>query len=623
MDLDFKAGAALQIFPLASTPGYTCKLLESTMKIMSETQYFSIAAARLVVAIILLISLTGCDGQSDLGEPESDLIVLSVIGTNDVHGELLPRNNKGGLTTFSGYVAALRSARKEDGGAVMLIDAGDMWQGTLESNVTEGATVVEAYNALAYTAAAIGNHEFDFGPVGKSAVPESAADDPQGALRQRATEAQFPILAANIIDTSTGEVVDWKNVTPSIITEAAGIQIGIVGVVTAQALETTVAANTVELEIGSLSEAIIREATKLRENGADIVIVTAHAGSRCTSFNDPLDLSSCYLGGEIVQVANALPVGLVDLIIAGHAHEGMAHVFNGIAITSSYSKTYAFSRVDFYIDRDTGQVVRRDIFPPQVNCPARSVSTGDCVWVATDLEETILATYEGRTVRPLAAIVEIADRARAFVAKIKLEKLGVTLDTPFTLDGNPESPLANLFLDALLASIDADVVIHNVSGGIRSTLPAGELTYGSVFEIFPFDNRVVVLDVSGKGLRDIIARQAHIGHRRAGFSGMRVFVDCQDDTMNIEMILDNGHVIDDDDRLRIASNDFLATGGDGILTPAMPDGGYEYSNDPRLTRDVVANWLRAHGGSLNAADFQTEADRRWNLSDSIPVSCAL
>ena len=593
------------------------------MKITSKTNRSSVATARAFLAAILCMSLAGCDGQNDLGEPEADLIVLSIVGTNDVHGELLPKQFKGGLTTFSGYVAALRAAREDDGGAVLLIDAGDMWQGTLESNVTEGAIIVEAFNELSYAAAAIGNHEFDFGPVGELPVPRSESDDPRGALRQRATEAQFPILGANIIDTSTGEVVGWDNVMPSIIAETAGIRVGIVGVVTARALETTVATNTVGLEIESLPEAIIREATELRANGADIVIVTAHAGSRCTSFDDPLDLSSCYLGGEIVRVANALPVGLVDLIIAGHTHEGMAHVFNGIAIISSYAKTYAFGRVDFFVDSDTGQVVRRDIFPPQVNCPARSVSTGDCVWVATDLEETVLATYEGRAVNPLAAIVEIADRARAFVAEIKMESLGTTLETPFTLDGNPESPLGNLFLTALQASIDADVVIHNVSGGIRSTLPAGKLTYGSVFEIFPFDNRVVILDVSGQEMRKIIAKQVRVGPRRAGFSGMRVFVDCQDDTMNIEMVLDNGHVIDDDDRLRIASNDFLATGGDGILTPAMPADGFDYDDDPRLTRDVVADWLRAHGGSLNAADFQTETDRRWNLPDSLPASCTL
>ena len=593
------------------------------MTITSNINRSSAVTARAFLAAILCMSLTGCDGQSDTGKPESDLIVLSIVGTNDVHGELMPKQFKGGLTTFSGYITALRSAREEDGGAVLLIDAGDMWQGTLESNVTEGATVVEAYNVLAYTAAAIGNHEFDFGPVGESAVPESAADDPQGALRQRATEAQFPILAANIIDASTGEVVDWDNVLPSVLVEAAGIKVGIVGVTTMQAFLTTIAANTTGLELRSLSEAIIREASELRAQGADIVIVTAHAGSRCIEFDDPLDLSSCNREEEIFGVANALPAGLVDHIIAGHSHQGIAHIVNGIAVTSAYGKTYAFSRVDFAIDRNTGEVVSRDIFPPQLNCPALNVSTGDCVWVVTDPTDVMPAIYEGRTVEPLVSIVDIADRARAYVAEIKMEPLGISLETPFTLEGNPESPLANLFLNALLELTGADIAIHNVSGGIRSTLPAGDLTYGSVFEIYPFDNQVAVLDVSGQDLRKIIAKQTQVGFRRAGFSGMRVFVDCQDDAMAIEMILGNGHVIGDDDRVRIAASDFLATGGDDILTPATPESGYAFDDDPRLIRDIVADWLRERGGSLNAEDFQTETNRRWNLPDPVPVSCTL
>jgi len=594
-----------------------------TMKITSKTNRSSAATAQAFLAAILSVLLAGCGGQGDAGEPGSDLIVLSVVGTNDVHGELMPKQFKGGLTTFSGYITALRSAREEDGGAVLLIDAGDMWQGTLESNVTEGAAVVEAYNVLAYTAAAIGNHEFDFGPVGESAVPESAADDPQGALRKRATEAQFPILGANIIDASTGEVVDWDNVLPSILIEVAGIKVGIVGVVTAQALQTTLAANTVGLEIESLSETIIRESTELRTIGADIVIVTAHAGSRCTEFHDPLDLSTCNHNEEIFLVAKALPAGLVDLIVAGHSHGGIAHIVNGIAVTSAFAKTYAFSRVDFSIDRDTNKVVRRDVYPPQVNCPALDVTTGDCVWVVTDPTAVTPAIYEGRTVEPLTSIVEIADRARAYVANIKQEKLGVTLETPITRDGNPESPLGNLILDAQLASIDADIAMYNVFGGIRADLPAGELTYGSVFEILPFDNRVVILDVSGRELRKIIAEQVKVGRRRANFSGMQVYVDCQDDVMTIEMILKNGDAIDDDVRVRIAANDFLATGGDDIFTPAMPADGFDYDDDPRSVRDVVANWLRARGGSLNAADFQSKADRRWNLPDPLPASCAL
>ena len=164
------------------------------------------------------------------------------MGTNDVHGELLPQPGRGGLTTISGYVAALRATRANDGGGVLLVDAGDMWQGTLESNLSEGASIVDAYNALGYAAAAIGNHEFDFGPAGELATPNSDADDPRGALKRRAMEAEFPLLAANLIDTSTNQLVAWQNVRPSMMTEVAGTKIGIVGVMTEKALQGTIAA---------------------------------------------------------------------------------------------------------------------------------------------------------------------------------------------------------------------------------------------------------------------------------------------------------------------------------------------------------------------------------------------
>ena len=92
-------------------------------------------------------------------------VTLSIVGTNDLHGGIVPRDGRGGLALLGGYVNNLRAVRAKDG-AVLLIDAGDMFQGTLESNLTEGAVVVSAYNALGYAAAAVGNHEFDFGPVG-------------------------------------------------------------------------------------------------------------------------------------------------------------------------------------------------------------------------------------------------------------------------------------------------------------------------------------------------------------------------------------------------------------------------------------------------------------------------
>ena len=277
-----------------------------------------------ISGLIVILILTACAGQSDQIAPASDTVTITVIGTNDVHGDLVPGPFKGGLTTFSGYVEAMRAARAEDG-AVLLIDAGDMWQGTLESNLSEGEAVVRAYNAMDYSAVTIGNHEFDFGPVGPNSIPANDDEDPRGALKQRAIESEFPVLAANIINTETGELVDWENVSPSVMIDAAGIRVGIIGLVTRNLLQVTASSNTVGIDASPLAEAAIREAKALREAGAEIVIVTAHAGGECTEFDDPTDLSSCHPKYEIMRVAEAIPAGLIDHIVAGHAHNGMAH----------------------------------------------------------------------------------------------------------------------------------------------------------------------------------------------------------------------------------------------------------------------------------------------------------
>ena len=576
---------------------------------------------RKIPLLLAALLLASCIAKNQ-GPATVDPVLLTVIGTNDVHGELLPAQFTGGLTTLSGYVAAVRAARAADGGAVLLIDAGDMWQGTLESNLVEGATVVEAYNAMQYTAVTIGNHEFDFGPVGELAIPLSDADDPRGALQKRISEAQFPVLSANIVNKETGQLIDWENVTPSVMVEAAGVQIGIIGLITADALQVTASGNTVGLEIAPLAAAIVREATTLREDGADIVIVTSHSGGECTEFDDPYDLSSCELDYEIMRVANALPAGLIDHIIAGHAHSGMAHVVNGIAVTSAFSNTYAFDRVDYTINPASGQIIERKIFPPQINCPAYNRKSDECEWTETNPDLVRLPVYEGQTVRTTAELEAIGARVREHTAVIKSESLGVTLETDFMLDDTPESPLARLFTDAILEDVDADISIHNTSGGIRAILPAGEVTFGRVFEVSPFDNRVVVLDVSGADLRRIIEAQAHKTGRRAGFSGMRVFVDCEQGAISIEMILNNGHEIADDDRVRISSNDFLATLGDGVLSPGMPQGGYEFADDPRFTRDLLVNWFRKRSGSsLTVEQFSSEDKRRWNFSESFVAQC--
>ena len=232
---------------------------------------------RLFIALLLALTLAACAAVPG----KRDVITLSIIGTNDVHGAIAANEDAGGLVAVSAYADALRRARAADGGAVLLIDAGDMWQGTLESNLVEGAAVVEAYNAMGVAAAAIGNHEFDFGPEGPNAIPLEEGEDPRGNLKQRAREAAFPLLAANLIDDTSGEPVAWENVRSSILVETAGIKVGIVGVMTSNALTTTIAANTSNLRIAPLAETIAAHAQQLRDGGAALIVVAAHAGGQC------------------------------------------------------------------------------------------------------------------------------------------------------------------------------------------------------------------------------------------------------------------------------------------------------------------------------------------------------
>ncbi len=554
---------------------------------------------RTLALLFAVATLAACAGAGS----RDGTVTLTVIGLNDVHGQLNASGDNGGLVDISAYVNALRRLRATEGGAVLVVDAGDMWQGTLESNLVEGVSMVEAYNALGVAAAAIGNHEFDFGPVGERVIPEGPGDDPRGALRQRAREASFPLLAANLVDETTGGPVAWDNVKSSHAVDAGGVRVGIVGVMTEYALHTTIAANTVGLRVAPLAEAITREARELRADGATLVIVVAHAGGRCGDVADPRDTSSCDLDSEIIRVARDLDAGVVDHIFGGHLDHEIAHEFDGVSVTTNLSRAASFGRVDFRIDRATGSVVERRMFPPQRNVLPRP------------------ERYEGIALEPDGRVATVAAMAANLAAELRDQPLGVTLEAPFSLGDDMELPLYNLVTEALLESFDVDVVLHNVRGGLRRGLPAGDLTYGDVYEMSPFDNVATLHELSGGELRRILEAQAQ-QRRKVGFAGLRVFVECPAGHPVVRMVGDDGREIRDGDRVTVLANDYLALGGDGIMTPAIPEGGFELRMDQPRTRDALVEWFRRRGGRLDPADWASHERPKWNLPNP-PDRCRI
>jgi 2',3'-cyclic-nucleotide 2'-phosphodiesterase (5'-nucleotidase family) len=573
---------------------------------------------RAAIALALLAACSGApDRAVDSGpvrpRPRPGTITIAVVGTSDLHGhiEMLPY--------LAGNLANLRASGRVDD--VVLLDAGDMFQGTLESNLNEGKSVVEAYHRLGYAAVAVGNHEYDFGPAGERPVPIEPHDDPRGALKARSAEARYPFLAANLIDGYAREPASWPNLHQSVVIERAGLRIGVIGVSTMDTPRTTNARNFDGLLMAPLAETIGKQAQLLRKRGAEVVLVAAHAGGRCASFENPGDLASCDPQQEIFQVARELAPGTVDAIVAGHTHAGVAHEVNGIPIVQSFSKGIAFGRIDLVIEGGRRRrVISHRIHPPHYLCGERREPP--------DLirgESCPAGEYEDKPVVPDRDLTALVAGYEAKARAVRERKLGVVADGVIRGVRSEESPLGNLFADLMRAARPgADVAITN-GGGLRADLPKGELTYGDLYEAMPFDNRFATVKLTGAQLAKVFEHNLTVSYGVFSISGVRVAARCSGDQLVLTLIREKGgKKVGPRERLTLVTSDFLASGGDGILgVTDLDQGAIQIHDDGPVIRDGIAEVLARRGGTLRAGDKELfdKAAPRLAYPGKRPVQC--
>lgn len=550
---------------------------------------------------LLVVGLVACSAASRAPVPPKPPAVrtLTIIGTNDLHGALVR------LPLIAGYIANVRAARAADGGAVLLLDGGDLFQGTLESNLGEGADVIKAYNAMGYAASAIGNHEFDFGPVGP-AVTAQVGEDPRGALKARIAEARFPFLTTDIAE--GGAPIAWPNVKRWTIVDAAGVKVGLVGASTEATPTTTMPANFAGLAIEpSPAEGIIQGAKEARAHGAQVVVVIAHLGSACRDIHRHEDTGSCDTKDELFRVIDKLPPGLVDVFVAGHTHALVAHRIDGVAAIESLSSGRAFGRVDVQLTGD--RVSRTTIFDPTLVCPLdkdnNPIPVADCH----------PGPYEGRPVVADQGVQAIVDSALARANERRGEKLGPTLTSTMTKAYGSESAEGDWFGDLMIAARpEADVALTN-GGGLRADIPAGALTYGGLFEAMPFDNRFALVRVSGKHVRRLLTSNLQRGGGILSWGGLIAKARCADGKLVAEITV-KGKPLDDAATYTIVTSDFLASGGDGLFARLhLPEGSIQMTD--QIIRDAMAEVLRKRGGVIDPKQIP----RRLDYEGRRPVSC--
>jgi 5'-nucleotidase len=334
-------------------------------------------------------------------------------------------------------------------------------------------------------------------------------------LLARMRDAHYKFLSANITDSAGTARPDWA--LPWTLVTRSGVKIAVIGLTTVTTPTSTAPRNVRGLAFGDGAQAIRRYLPAARA-AADFVIVAAHEGS-----------------GAIVDVARGLDSGSVDLIVAGHTHQRMDTTVNGIPIVEAASSGRAIAVVDFVRVGGTRREVRAQLVTPYA----------DAVKPDVDLAATLG--------RQLEAIRSVTGRS---VGRLRaaLRREGA------------EYGLGRLIADALRNSGKADVGLMN-NGGIRAGLPEGNITWGDVQVVQPFQNRIVRLTVKGSVLLQALEHcvEGAGGDPDCHVSGVEVWYDPGHGAGKrvTRTRLGDGREIDGGRSYTLAVPDFVAAGGSG------------------------------------------------------------
>jgi 2',3'-cyclic-nucleotide 2'-phosphodiesterase/3'-nucleotidase/5'-nucleotidase len=461
--------------------------------------------------------------------------LIDILTTNDIHGHIevgydkKRKADQGGIETLGGIIDDFRSVNPN---GTVVVDGGDAWQGTLISNTTNGQSVMDSMAQIQYDAAAIGNHEFDFG---------------RDVLIDNIKKAKFPIMGANIYDEKTGKRVDWTQ--PYVIINRGGLKIGIIGFATPLTKTTTKSTNIEGLEFKDPVPLAKELSAELRKQGCDIVMVTSHLpGDQNTKTNEIM--------GEMVELANGTGNGTLDAIVGGHSHRRVSGIINGIPVIEAQNWLLAVGHIQLYVDKDTKKVV---------SSGASLLETYTNLTTADPDVQKIVADYKSK-------ISSKANEVEGTAAE-KISAKSYRYNVNGNVDRDGMTPMGAIVTDAMRAAEKSDIAFTNV-GGLRSEIDAGDMTYSMMFEVLPFGNYDRTGTMTAQQIKTALEVLDPYSKLPAlQFSGLKVEWDAtrpQGDKYTKIMLTDGTPVYVDGKfntsrSFSVTTNDFMATGqGDGF-----------------------------------------------------------
>jgi len=467
---------------------------------------------------------------------------LNILHINDFHSRIESINKfdstcsaeeEGKNECFGGAARLLtainqtRDALKAGGKNVLLLNAGDNFQGSLFYTTYKGTVDAEMLNAMKFDAMTVGNHEFD---------------DSEDGLAGFLDKVQFPVVTANVVATAASKIGD--RVKPSIVLEVGGQKIGIVGAVANDTAElATPGPNiTIAEDVAKISEQV----QKLKQDGVDKIIALTHVGY-------PRDLEF------IAKIPD------VDVVVGGHSHTLLSN-----------TDQKAEGPYPTLVDNPGGYKV------PVVQAGQYSKYLGDLKVVFDD--NGVVKESKGDPIlvdssfKPDEATLKRIDELKAPIEALKAKVVG-TSEGPIEGDRKicrvKECSMGNLVADATLARVkDQGVTIAFAnSGGLRSSIDGGDVSMGEVLTVLPFQNTVATFQLKGEDIRAALENGVSQIDDGAGrfmqVSGMKYSFDrskpAGSRVVSVEVKEGDAFVpLDPTKTYIVAANNYVRTGGDGF-----------------------------------------------------------
>jgi len=458
----------------------------------------------------------------------------------------------GGVARVATAVDMLRGEIEEDGGNVIVLDAGDQYQGSLFFTTYGGAAEAEFMEAIGFDAMALGNHEFNNGPEGLAPLLDTVS---------------FPVLSGNL-DVSGEPALDGR-IADTVTLDVNGVQVGIVSALTLDTQEISSPGPDVvfEDEIAALQA----DVDALTAEGVEVIIALTHVG-----LPDDIRIAEAVTG--------------IDVIVGGHSHTYL-----------SQDDPDREGPYPLWISNPD------DVMVPIVQAGAYSKYLGHLEVTFDDDGAVIFA--QGNTMVLDASVTPDADilaRIDELGADIETAMAVVVGDTTEAIEGDRtvcramECTMGNLVADAMLQRVadqGIQIAIAN-GGGLRASIDAGEVTMGEVFTVLPFQNALATFQLTGAdvlaALENGVSQVEDGAGRFPQVSGLRFTWDPAGEPGSrvgeVEVDMDGTwEALDPEATYGVVSNDFMRGGGDGYSVFAT-NAANAYDFGPGL-EEVVATYL--------------------------------